>query len=121
MKKQFIIGNLEHVEICGEIHLAKIDTGASRSSIDEKLAKRLGLHEIIKEKEVKNSHGKSLRKIVKTKVKIGNRIIPTSFTLANRKDLKFDLILGKNFLWRGFIIDTRRSDLEKHHGKNSNN
>jgi hypothetical protein len=121
MRKEYVIGNLEYVEICGETHLAKIDTGASRSSIDENLAKKLNLHEIIKEKEVKSSHGKSIRKIVKTKVKIGNRIIPTSFTLANRDELKFDLILGKNFLWRGFLIDTKRSDLEKEYGKASGN
>lgn len=113
MKKQYIIGNVEYVEICGERHLAKIDTGASRSSIDKNLAKRLGLHEVVKEAEIKNSHGKSIRKIVKTKVKIGNRIIPTSFSLADRSELKFDLILGKNFLWRGFLIDTKRGELEK--------
>lgn len=121
MKKLHVLGNLEYVEICGERHLAKIDTGASRSSIDEKLAHRLGLHEVIMERRVKNSHGASVRKVVKTRVKIGNRVIPTSFTLADRKELRFDLILGKNFLWRGFLIDTKRSDLERHHGKVSNN
>jgi hypothetical protein len=121
MKKQYVLQMLEYVEICGEKHLAKIDTGASRSSIDKELAKNLGITDVIKEKEVKSSHGKSIRQIVKTKVKIGNRIIPTSFTLANRDELKFDLILGKNFLWRGFIIDTRRSNLERLHNENSDN
>lgn len=121
MKKEYILSNLEYVEICGEMHLAKIDTGASRSSMDNNLAKRLGLHEIIKERNVRSSHGESIRKIVKTKVKIGNRIIPTSFSLANREELKFDLILGKNFLWRGFLIDTRRSNLEKKYNEISDN
>ncbi|NPE27005.1 hypothetical protein HNV12_03320 [Methanococcoides sp. SA1] len=117
MKRQYILGMVENVELEGETVLAKIDTGASRSSIDEDLAVRLGMTEIIKEREVRSSHGRSVRNIVRGRVKIGSRIIPTTFSLADRKDLKFDLILGKNFLWRGFIIDTRRSYLERRHNE----
>ena len=121
MRKEYFIHLLEPVEICGETHIAKIDTGASRSSIDRRLASRLKLGPVIKEKKVKNSHGATVRQIVKTKVKIGNRVIPTTFTLADRKDLKFDLILGKNFLWRGFFIDTRRCDLEREYNESRSN
>lgn len=110
MEKQYILGMVERVEVEGEEHLAKIDTGATRSSIDRELAARLGMNEVIKKTEVRSSHGKSVRKVVMGKVKIGHRIIPTTFTLADRKELKFDLILGRNFLRRGFLIDTGWKD-----------
>lgn len=115
MEKWHILGMLEYVEIEGERYLAKIDTGASRSSIDSELAKKLGMKDVVKKREVRSSHGSSVREVVRGRVKIGNRIIPTTFGLANRKDMKFDLILGKNFLWRGFLIDTERSELERKH------
>lgn len=113
MKKLFVLNMVEYVEVEGERHLAKIDTGASRSSIDFELAHKLGMREVLKKRKVKSAHGESVRKVVRGKVKIGNRIIPTTFGLADRKEMKFDLILGKNFLWRGFLIDTKRSDLER--------
>ena len=84
MKKVYVLGMLEYVDVEGERHLAKIDTGASRSSIDFELADRLGMKEVIKKKKVRSAHGESVRKVVRGKVKIGNRVIPTTFSLADR-------------------------------------
>lgn len=110
MRKIYIIGLTEPIEICGENHLAKIDTGASRSSIDKKLAQKLKLFDILKHKEVKSANGSSIRKVVRAKIKIGSRIISTTLNLADRQELKYDLILGKNFLKRGFWIDTTKKN-----------
>ena len=67
MKKMEIIGLTEPVRIFGQNKekkvVAKIDTGADKSSISVKLAAELGLGPIVKTKMIKTSTGKEIRPI----------------------------------------------------------
>jgi len=109
MKK--IIGVKEKVTVKGKkaekTVWARIDTGAGMSSIDKTLAKKLGVGPIVSYKVIKQAHGKSKRGVVKASIELGGRKIRASFTLADRKHMKFDVIIGRRVLKNKFLIDPK--------------
>lgn len=110
MKKKSRVGFLEKVNVYGpngqKTVTARIDTGAARNSIDDKLAKKLGIKKVIKHKVVKSAHGVKKRPIVKADLKIANKKLKDmTFTLADRKHMKYDVLIGRNTLKEGFIVD----------------
>lgn len=100
-----IIGLIEKVKINGKEVLAKIDTGASRCSLDRSLAEELKLHQVVKKIRIKSSHGKSIRSIVEGRLKIKNRRFKVRFNVADRSYLKYPVLIGVSILKRGFFID----------------
>jgi len=104
-----IIGLVEPVKVMKKRFLAKVDTGAKRSSIDLSLAKKLGLtKELWGIKKVKSANGEEYRPVIKTNIKIANKKFPATFTLTRRENLKHKILLGTNVLKRGFMIDIAR-------------
>jgi hypothetical protein len=105
-----IIGFREYVTILGEGKarkvIARIDTGASKCSIDGKLAKSLGLGPVIREKKIKSAHGTSTRGIILARIVIGGRTFKVFFTLADREHMKYSVLIGRNILKRGFVVDS---------------
>ena len=104
------LGFLEPVTIYGpDGHkkvMARIDTGAARNSIDENLAKKLGIHEVIHHKVIKSAHGVKKRPIVKAKLKIaGKEFENMTFTLVDREHMKYSVLIGRNTLKKGFLIN----------------
>ena len=86
--------------------MAKIDTGATRSSIDTRLASELKLGPIVMTKLIKSAHGNSLRPIVDANIEIAGKKIHTQFTIADRKHMKYKVLIGVNTLREdGFLID----------------
>ena len=89
-----------------EIVTARIDTGATLSSIDSELAKELGIKTIVREKIVKSASGKTKRPVVSATIKIKDQIIKGEFSLANREDMKYQVLIGQNHLKKGgFLVD----------------
>lgn len=84
---------------------AKIDTGASKSSIDIKLASKLGLGPVIKSKMIKSAHGNKLRPIIEAEIILAGRKIKSEFTLADRTHMKYGVLIGVNTLKHGFLVD----------------
>jgi len=110
MKKKSRVGFLEKVTVYGpngqKTATARIDTGAARNSIDKKLAIKLGIKKVIKHKVVKSAHGVKKRPIVKAHLKIANKKLnDMTFTLADRKHMKYDVLIGRNTLKQGFLVD----------------
>lgn len=103
------IGIKEYVTIFGKEKqrtvLARIDTGATKSSIDQKLAEELGLGPVVKYKTVKSAHGITKRGMILARIQLDGRTFKVFFTLADRKHLKYAVLVGMNILKRGFIID----------------
>lgn len=95
-----IINNGESKEI-----LARIDTGATRSSIDMKLAGELKLGPIVGNKLVKSAHGNKVRAVVKVKINLSGKIIEDQFTIADRSHMTYRILIGQNVLKQGFLID----------------
>ncbi len=112
MTKKTIIGLKEHVTILGDGKarkvVARIDTGATKCSIDSSLAKSLGLGPVIREKKVKSAHGISMRALILARIAIAGRKFRVFFTLADRKHMKYSVLIGRNILKRGFLIDPSR-------------
>ncbi len=64
------------------------------------------------EKRIKNSFGEAeTRYLVKLKIKVFDKIYNTSFTLTNRKQMAYPVLLGKKFLKGKFMVDVTQQNL----------
>ncbi|MBD3309795.1 hypothetical protein GF351_01100 [Candidatus Woesearchaeota archaeon] len=108
-----IIGLTEKVTIISgktkKAIAAKVDTGATRSSIDSRLAGELKLGPVLKTVLVKSANGKTIRPVVKAKVRIGRKTVTSEFTLADRRHMKYKVLIGKRILEKGFLIDPAKN------------
>ncbi len=109
MAAKTIIGLKEHVVIFGREKekrvVARVDTGATKCSIDAGLAKSLGLGPVLREKTIKSAHGIATRGIILARIMIAGRRFKVFFTIADRKHMKYPVLIGRNILKRGFLID----------------
>ncbi len=117
LENRSIIGLTEDIIIYGRKikHVkARIDTGATKSSMDESLAKELILGPSIKNAVIKSASGQTTRPVVKAEVSIGGKKVSTEFTLISRAHMKYKVLIGRNVLSKGFLIDpSKRGDDEK--------
>jgi len=109
-KNKTIIGLTEKITILGKNKkkktlVAKVDTGATKSSMDARLAAQLQLGPVIKTKLVKSAHGNRLRPVIEANVKLGDKEIKSEFTLADRIHMTYHVLIGQNILKHGFLID----------------
>ena len=130
-----ILGRNDRVDLPGlgltDIH-AKVDTGAYTSSLhcayakivdgelefvllDEEHPEFTGIKHRFKEykqREIRNSFGEAeLRFIIKTSIKIFDHRIKAEFSLSNRGNLKFPVLLGRKILRKRFLIDVTEKNL----------
>ena len=130
-----ILGRSDRVDLpdlkLENIH-AKIDTGAYTSSLhclraevvngvlefvllDEEHPEFTGIiyrFSRFKQREIKNSFGEAeLRYVIKTKVRLFDHLIRAEFSLSNRGNLRFPVLLGRKTLRRRFLIDVTKKDL----------
>jgi len=133
------IGRIDKIDLPGmglENIDAKIDTGARTSAIhcheiysSEKDGKKVVHFKLLDpshpdyndkeyffedfhEKRVKSSSGHvEDRFVIKTKIKIFNKVYTTEFTLTNRKEMTFPILLGRKLLKKRFIVDVSEKNL----------
>ena len=111
MKDKVILGLTEYVTVHGSKEkeskvIARIDTGATSSSIDYVLAGELQLGPVVSSKVVKSASGIKKRPTIKVKVTLKGIDIEEEFTLADRSHMTYRMLLGQNVLKRGnFLID----------------
>lgn len=143
-----VIGTVDRIDL-PEFDISdlecKIDTGAATSSIhcsrvtlkerdgkefisfrilDKKHPEYNGLkfecHEF-KEKKIKSSFGSmEYRFAIKTRVKLFGKTYPIWFTLSDRENMRYPVLLGKRFLNNRFLVDVSQKDLSfstKHNSK----
>ena len=128
-----VIGNTEYISI-GELSKipAKIDTGADSSSIwasNIEVKKKNGTltfklfapssphytGETLQSTDytissVRSSNGiKQIRYRTKLKITLGNQIIETNFTLANRRRNIFPVLIGRKTISGLFLVDVSKS------------
>ena len=84
--------------------LAKIDTGAWRTSISFEIAKKLKIEERLEAGRVKSSLGEEIRTIVPLSFILGGEVIETEVFLADRSQMKYEMIIGRRDL-KNFIVD----------------
>jgi hypothetical protein len=134
-----VIGRRDRIDLPGlgfRNLKAKVDTGAYGSSIHcsrIELVSREGKMQLsfvlldpehplykdevhwvkeFREKKVKSSSGLSeLRYIISTPVVIFGKRITTDFSLTDRSDMKYPVLLGRKFLRKRFVVDVRFRDI----------
>ncbi|MBW3015672.1 RimK/LysX family protein [Candidatus Woesearchaeota archaeon] len=104
-----IIGCTEKVVVYGPTKkktvTARIDTGAAKNSIDTVLAAELNLGPVIKTSNIRSALGISTRPIVEAVIEVAGKKIKSEFTLANRGHMNYRVLIGRNLLRHGFLID----------------
>lgn len=140
MKKPLtVIGTIDRIDLpeLGIFDLeCKIDTGAHTSTIHASKAHvvekdgQLQLHFCVldkwhpqfnhtvhvatdfKQKKVRSSNGVAeTRYMVKTKAVLFGKTYPITFTLSNRRKMRFPVLIGKKFLKGKFLVDVAQKDL----------
>lgn len=138
-KAKLLIGTVDKIDFL-EFNLkdidCKIDTGANTSAIHchkvqlhEKEGKSFISFQLLdpkhpayqsitfssydfKEKIIKNSFGQTeYRYSIKTDIVLFGKKIKTEFTLADREQMRYPVLLGKRLLRRGFLVDVSQKNL----------
>ena len=108
-KGKTIIGLTEKITLNGsngrQEMIARIDTGATKSSIDLALTSKAGLGPVVDSRLVKSAHGIKLRPVIQAEIVLGGKTIKAKFTLADRQHMKFPILIGQNILKKGFLVD----------------
>ena len=99
--------------------LARIDTGASRTTLDTELAARAGLGPVLKRVRTRASAADrpEERDVVAAKVIIAGQEFDVSVAVTDRKDMRYHMIVGMDILGRaGFLVDPGRAAGKKGKG-----
>ncbi len=109
MEDRPILGLTEEIIILGKTTkklVARVDTGATASSIDSSLAEELELGPVVKSKIVRSASGVGKRPVMRVKVNIHGKEMEADFTVANRSHMTYKALIGQNILKDGkFMID----------------
>ncbi len=100
-----IVGLVEKIKINGKEVTARIDTGAEHSSIDENLSSKLNLGPVLRTILIKSASGQTRRPVVEAEVKIKGKVLKSRFNIADRKHMRYKVLIGQNILKKGFLID----------------
>ena len=125
-----VIGGVENVYIKNMLtpFLARIDTGATTSSIgvenikeferdgkawvsftlENKETKEIRFFEkkIFRRVSIKRQEGENERRfVVKMEIRIGNQLLEKDFTLGNREDFDYQILIGRNVLNGLAVVD----------------
>lgn len=110
-----IIGVIEEVTLRGpngDIQVrAKVDTGATRTSLDTDLARRLGLGPVERRIRTRSAAAErpEERDVVKATLVIDSKVFETHLTVTDRKDMKYHVIVGMDVLRKSnFLISPRK-------------
>jgi hypothetical protein len=127
--QKILIGRLEHIGLPGlgiERVAAKIDTGAYRSALHYQRVKVRRVDDVrrlvvvfqmggrrktkvfrsFKRVTVRSSNGETSRRyLINTRVRLNGHLVKTQFTLFDRSDMKYQVLLGRKFLRGRFMVD----------------
>lgn len=112
--QRITIGLIEEVVLeDGNTYLAKIDTGADSSSVDKSLAESLGDKPILAHKYIRSALGRDKRPIISVGLTIRGLSCEEEFTISDRKNLKFKILIGKDILRKEkFLVDPLIGEIE---------
>ena len=110
MRQKTVVGLVEPIDVGKKKVLARIDTGAERSSMCSNLLKKAYKEKppVVKFVQFRSSNGVEKRPIVKVPITIGGRKIRATFSVTDRRDMTYDVLIGQNILKKDFLIDPGR-------------
>jgi len=111
-KDRIVIGRIEYVKVIGHHGEArvkgKIDTGASRTSVDLWLAANIGLGPTVDVARVKSALASQMRArpLVRGVVEVGGIRFELPVTVNDRSVMRYPVLIGMDILRSGrFLID----------------
>jgi len=124
-KGRIIIGPIEYVKVTGhhgEAHVkGKVDTGATRTSVDVWLAANIGLGPTVDVTRVRSSLVEEARSrpLVRAVVEVAGEKFPLPVSVDDRSDMKYPVLIGMDILGSGrFLIDPVKK-VQKYRGERS--
>ena len=116
LRDKKVVGLVEPVKIIGHKRtvetLALLDTGATQSSVDMKIAAKAGLGPITSVARIKSQtepKGYIRRAIVVGKLSLSGITKKVHFTLADRIGMRFPVLVGRDILHNDFIVDIEKT------------
>ena len=90
---------------------ALIDTGASMTSIDLKIAKKAKLGPVVRTFKTKAPITKGIdkRPVVKVTLEIKGKKFRVEANLKDRSHMKFPILIGRNLLYGKFVVDVGKT------------
>jgi len=111
--KKITVGAVEPVSLYSPtleiLAIARMDTGAERSSIDVAIAKKLEA-KVIKTIAVKSANGTTKRFVVRVPIKLKKKFVTVEFTVAQRSKMSCPVLIGRDVLQQGFVVDVSKSE-----------
>lgn len=111
-----VIGLVELVRIIGKeksvLKRALVDTGATRTCVDMKLAGRVGLGPVVSSVKITNKKGHAgydRRPVVKGIIEIYGIKIPLEMSLEDRSSMFYKILLGRDALHGNFVVDIAKT------------
>ncbi|MCE0495395.1 ATP-dependent zinc protease family protein [Vibrio salinus] len=134
---RLILGQKEWVSFLDleQSYRARVDTGAATSSLNaaeqkifihngkkwvrfrvrdkDRLSEELSLpvKRWVRIKQVSNERG-SRRPVIEARIRIGDRVAETEFTLADRSHLSFPILIGRSYIRNYALVDVSRSYIQ---------
>lgn len=114
LNEDLIIGKIDTGAFSAALHVDSIKV--IESGLQVKISNNTYIFHSWSEVEVKSSNGKSQKRYgVKLKMTLGKKNYRIFVSLTNRKNMKFNLLIGRRFLQENnFIVDVNRKNL---HGR----
>ncbi len=116
MGNKKILGLVEIVEVIGEkgsiSKKALLDTGATRSSVDVRVAAKAGIGPIVNSVRVKSKtvpEGFVRRAVAKAKFKIRGKELDVEVSIEDRKNMPYKVLIGRDVIHSNFLIDLERT------------
>jgi len=108
-----VIGINEAIEILDEqgnkhLTMAKIDSGAYRTTVCRSLAEQLKINQQIGSKKVRGALGFEERPLINLFFILDKRLVTTEAFIADRQEMKYDIIVGRKDLKR-FLVDPAKN------------
>ena len=122
--KRTTIGVVEEVTIRGKKGdvpiLARVDTGAARTTLDTDLAARAGLGPVFDRVRTRSAAADEPeeRDVVEAKIIIAGREFDVAVAVTDRKDMRYHMIVGMDILRdSGFLVDPSKGEYRNNHGR----
>jgi len=115
-KGKKVVGLMEVVYVKGTKRTVKkkalFDTGATRTSVDVKVAAKAGIGPIVSSVKIKNAsapRGYTRRAVAKATIIVKGEEVKTNVNIEDREGLPYSVLIGRDVIHKNFLIDVSKS------------
>lgn len=111
-----VLGIVEKVKVIGqngEVEaMALMDTGAKLTSVDIRIAAEAGIGPVKRTTKIKSASKDTgtRRPVLHAVIEVGGRKFETEVNIADRTNMAFPVLVGRNIMKGNFLIDSEKND-----------